>query len=292
MADRHAPLVSCETVFENHDRADWVVFDCRHDLSRPDAGPLAYSRGHVPGSFHAHIDRDLSAPKGDGRRGRHPLPMAGALQHFLRLHGVDGTSQVVAYDEGPGMWAGRLWWLLRYFGHEHVAVMDGGLARWKELGLPLTEGHERPRRDGGFAATPGKMPTTDAAAIEATLEQADAPMLIDVRARERYRGEVEPIDPVAGHIPGAHNIPYAEHIGPDGLWLSPDELRGLYESHGAADRDVTVYCGSGVTAAHAVLAMELAGLPTPRLYPGSWSEWSRPAAKRPVERADPGEEEE
>lgn len=277
----HTPLVSCETLFEHIDDPRWVVFDCRHDLADPNAGPTAFGKGRIPGAHHAHIDRDLAGPVGNGSKGRHPLPLAGAFVRFLRTHGVHKDSQVVCYDDAGGMWAGRLWWLLRHYGHENVAVLDGGLARWKALDLALTTEHTA-SKEGDFEGEPGHMPTI-------TADQAlDVPTLVDSRAPERYSGAVEPMDPVAGHIPGAINLPFGGNLAPDGLFLSPDELRARFE-----DLDTPAfYCGSGVTAAHNVLAMDVAGLPMPALYPGSWSEWCQPAAGRPVATADASGEEE
>jgi len=281
MDERHGPLVSCETLFENIEDPAWVVFDCRHQLTEPDWGAKQYSKAHIPGAFRAHVDRDLSGPVGDGRRGRHPLPLAFA--RFLAVHGVGPDTQVVAYDDAGGAWAARVWWLARHHGHPHVAVLDGGLERWKRLGLPLSSGHERPRRQGAFQGRPGAMPTVDTAGVEAAVEDGSL-RLVDARAAERFRGESEPVDPVAGHIPGAVSLPFSGNLGNDGRFLSPDELRVRYEAAGVAVEGSAVYCGSGVTAAQTVLAMEVAGLGTPALYPGSWSEWCRPADGRPVAR--------
>lgn len=283
--ERHGPLVSAETAFENLEAPGWVFFDCRHDLADPQAGPLSYGRRHLPGAYHAHLDQDLSDPVGDGTQGRHPLPDPERFQAFLRRHGVGPDTQVVCYDEGPGMWAARLWWLLRYHGHEAVAVLDGGLARWKTLRLPTSDNPAEPVGDGDLDADPGHMPTVDVGGVMAAVEDGRTLRLVDARAPERYRGDEEPLDPVAGHIPGAVNRPFGENIGPDGLWLSPDELRARYEDL-SLEAPVAVYCGSGVTAAHDVLAMESSGLPTPALYPGSWSQWCHPSAQRPVERGD------
>ncbi len=269
----HAPLISCETLFENLQQDDWVVFDCRHVLQDAEAGLREFGKGRIPGSFHAHVDRDLSGPVGNGGKGRHPLPIAGAFVRFLRTHGVNKTSQVVCYDDMGGAWAGRLWWLLRHYGHEHVAVLDGGLQRWKRLGLPINADHAQSTM-GDFDGAPGHMPTMQAP------EVADNGLVIDARAEERYRGDEEPIDPVAGHIPGAVNRPMTGNLGPDGLFLSPDELRARFEDA----EDAVMYCGSGVTAAHNVLAMEIAGLKPAALYPGSWSEWCR---EHPVETEAP-----
>jgi thiosulfate/3-mercaptopyruvate sulfurtransferase len=280
--EAHAPIVSCETLFEHMHERDWVVFDCRHHLTDPEWGPRQYQKGHIPGSFHAHIDRHLAGPVGDGRRGRHPMPLPGVFQRFLSTYGVTADTQIVAYDDNHGAWAARLWWLARHHGHAAVAVLDGGMQRWKQLGLPLSTQHERPRAAGAFTGQPGAMPTVD---TEALLADGNGRLLLDARAPERYRGEVEPVDAVAGHIPGAINAPYAEQVGPDGRFLSPDELRARFEALGVGAGEVVCYCGSGVTSCQVVLAVELAGLGTPALYPGSWSQWChdrmRPIGKAP-----------
>ncbi len=285
MPEYHHGLVSAETVFENTDSPGWVVFDCRHALTDPNWGPKEYTKGHIPGAYHAHIDRDLSGPRGDGHKGRHPLPIPGVFQRFLQTFGVNDDTQVVVYDDAGGVWAARLWWLLRHFGHENVAVLDGGLPRWKSLGLPLSKDRRRPT-EGKFSGRPGHMPTIDAMRITADLEGGPGTFqLVDARAPARYHGEDEPVDPVAGHIPSAINLPFAGNLEPDGRFLSPDELRARYETTlGVQDAGkVAVYCGSGVTAAHDILALEVAGMGTASLYPGSWSEWCHPDADRPIE---------
>jgi thiosulfate/3-mercaptopyruvate sulfurtransferase len=275
----HGPLVSCETLAESLGRPDWVVFDCRYDLADREKGLREYGKGHVPGAYFAHVDRDLSGPVGDGRRGRHPLPIPGAFQRFLGNHGVGPQTQVVCYDDAAGQWASRLWWLARHYGHPNVAVLDGGLARWKALRLPLRAGHEKPRASVPFKGQPGSMPT-----VEAEQVATGSLTLLDARAPERFRGEAEPVDKRAGHIPGARNHPFAGNVGPDQRLLPPAELRARFEALGVARADgVACYCGSGVTGTHNVLAMEVAGLGTPALYPGSWSEWSWPEAGRPIE---------
>lgn len=281
--EHHGPLVSCDTLYEHIDDPDWVVFDCRHDLEMPGKGPLQYEEGHIPGAFHAHIDDDLSSDVGTGSEGRHPLPDPDAFRTFLSEHGVGPKTQVVAYDDAGGAWAARSWWLLRHYGHDAVAVLDGGLKRWMDEGLRLERGAVAPPKPATFKGEPGHMPVADMDQV-ASLDKRGG-VLIDARASERYQGETEPIDPVAGHIPGAVNVPFQGNVGQDGLWLSPDELRARYEDvlgDGPGDKAV-VYCGSGVTAAHDVLAMELADLGTPALYPGSWSQWCRPGGGRPVE---------
>lgn len=267
MSLRHAPLVSVETTSQHLDDPDWVLFDVRHDLLDPEAGPKAYAESHIPGAFHAHIDRDLSGPVGDGTGGRHPLPESADFTAWLRARGVNDDSQVVCYDDAGGMWAGRLWWLLRHHGHQHVAVLDGGLTRWNRKELPLDDAVPELPNDGTFDGPEGQLPLVDEEAIAA----GAVGTLIDARAPERYRGEEEPVDPAAGHIPGAVNLPFAGNLSEDGRFLGPDELRARFEAAGDA---CTVYCGSGVTAAHNALAMDVAGLPIPALYPGSWSAWS------------------
>ena len=272
-------LVDCETAARHVADAGWVFFDCRHDLADPSKGVRDYAKGHIPGAFHAHVDRDLSGPVGDGSRGRHPLPIPQAFARWAGSHGVGPGVQVVCYDDAAGQWASRLWWLLRHHGHQDVAVLDGGLTRWKALRLPLREGHEKPRKTVSFPLGSGAMPTVDSAAVASgTLT------LLDARAPERYEGKVEPVDKRAGHIPGARNLPFAGNVGADHRFLPADQLRARFEAAGVLRAEgVACYCGSGVTATHDVLAAEVAGLGTPALYPGSWSEWSHPAAGRPVQ---------
>jgi thiosulfate/3-mercaptopyruvate sulfurtransferase len=270
----HGPLVSCETLFENLGNEKWAIFDTRHDLGNPNQGPTEFGKGRIPGSHHAHIDRDLAGPVGNGVKGRHPMPFPGAFTRFLQINGVDSDTQIVVYDHGPGMWAGRLWWLLRHYGHENVAVLDGGLARWKKLHLPLDTKHPAPKM-GNFDGKPGHMPTVSADNITA------AAKIVDARAPDRFTGENKTMDPVSGHIPGAENRFFMQNVDADGMFLSPDELRAKYED---MPEGTAVYCGSGVTAAHVVLATEIAGLSIPALYPGSWSEWCHPNAGRPVEK--------
>ena len=271
------PLVSCEELAQHLTDADWLVLDCRHEIADPQKGVRAYSEGHIPGAFHAHVDRDLSGPVGDGHKGRHPLPLPGAFPRFLGDRGVGPATKIVVYDDVAGQWASRAWWLARHHGHANVALLDGGLTRWKALKSPLRAGHEKPRKSTTFAGSPGKMPTTDAGAIA-----AGGITLLDARAPERYRGEVEPVDKRAGHIPGARSAPLAGNVGADMRFLPPAELRKRFEAVAPAGGPVACYCGSGVTSTQIILAMEIAGLPTPALYPGSWSEWSWPDAKRPI----------
>jgi len=259
-----------------------IVVDLRHDLGQPEAwGEAQYRSGHVPGALFAHLDRDLSAPK-TGGNGRHPLPSPAACAALFGRLGIDAGTQVVAYDQGSGAYASRLWWMLRWLGHDAAAVLDGGFDRWTREGRSVTAEVPVPR-PATFVPRPGATPV-DAAAIAATLGGASM-LLIDARAPERFRGDVEPLDPVAGHIPGAVNRPFMRNLGPDGGFRPAAELRSEFEAllGGAPPTRVVHQCGSGVTACHNALAMEIAGLPGARLYPGSWSEWcadpSRPVAR-------------
>src|SRR5690349_1717350 len=279
---RHSTLIETAEL-ARHLRDPWVVIvDVRHDLAQPDRfGSDAYTASHIPGTAFAHIDRDLSAPK-TGRNGRHPLPTPETAAAVFGRLGIDATKQVVVYDQGSGIYASRLWWMLRWLGHENVAVLDGGFAKWTREGRAV----ERDAR----TATPAKFvarrvrPTVNASGIAASLPR-HALVLLDARAAERYRGDAEPLDPVAGHIPGALNRPHSRNVAADGTFRPATELRAEFDAmlHGRSPADVVHYCGSGVTACHNVLAMTIAGYPLTRLYPGSWSEWCADS-KRPVAR--------
>jgi thiosulfate/3-mercaptopyruvate sulfurtransferase len=249
-----------------------TVLEVRWGPGVPD--PLASFRaGHVPGAQRADLDAELAAPPGP--RGRHPLPEAAAFSDAMARAGVSADRRVVVYDQRDGTVAARLWWLLRYFGHRDVCVLDGGFEAWERAGFPVDTGDaERPPR-GDFVATPGHLPmlTVD--------EVSDfAGTLLDARAAERYRGEVEPIDPVAGHIPGAVSAPTAGNIDESGRFLTPQQLRTRFAGLGVDDSaPIGAYCGSGVTAAHEVFALQLAGFDA-ALYPGSWSEWIADPARK------------
>ncbi|MFL6074176.1 MAG: sulfurtransferase [Mycobacteriales bacterium] len=252
-----------------------VVLDVRWRLAGP-PGEADYRAGHVPGAAYLDLDTDLSDPPGP--RGRHPLPAADRLTAALRRAGVCADRPVVAYDDGDLVPAARAWWVLRWAGHPDVRVLDGGWAGWTAAGLPTSAGV--PAEGGGdFTVRPGRLPTVDAAGAA---ELAGSGLLLDVRAAPRYRGETEPVDPVAGHIPGAVNAPAAGNLGPDGRLRPVEELRARYAALGAVPgARVGAYCGSGVTAAQQVLVLALVGVDAV-LYPGSWSEWvadpSRPVA--------------
>jgi thiosulfate/3-mercaptopyruvate sulfurtransferase len=256
---------------------DVRVLDIRQRLGGP-PGVELYREGHIEGAVYCDVDADLAAPPGAG--GRHPLPAADAFESAMRRLGVSDGQPVVVYDDTGSTIAARAWWALRYFGHQDVRVLDGGLAAWTEAGLPTTKGSpDALPQEGDFTARPGGMPVLTADEAAALPSHG---VLLDARAAARYRGEVEPIDPVAGHVPGAVSAPTTENVGPDGRFLDPAALRARFAALGVGEGVQTgAYCGSGVTAAHQVLALELAGRPA-ALYVGSWSNWvadpTRPVA--------------
>ncbi|MGW4484703.1 sulfurtransferase [Amycolatopsis sp. NPDC004368] len=260
-----------------------VVLDVRWRLAGPPAAE-SYREGHVPGAVFVDLDTALAAPPGDG--GRHPLPDPADLQRELREAGVRATRPVVVYDDADGSVAARAWWLLRWAGHTDVAVLDGGYAAWLAEGRPTTTDVPTPE-PGDFEVRPGGMPvlTADEAAA-----RAREGVLLDARAHARYTGETEPVDPRAGHIPGAVSAPTAEHVGADGRWRTPADLAARFASLGlAAGTPVGAYCGSGVTASSIVLALEVAGHPEPAaLYAGSWSHWSRDPERPAATGPEPG----
>ena len=262
-----------------------LVVDCRFSLADPGQGRREYETDHVPGAVYAHLDDDLSGPIIPGVTGRHPLPDPASLAVTLSRLGISPKTAVVAYDSGPGAFAARLWWLLRWVGHPRVAVLDGGYGAWKASGV--TEG--APRRPAAATSLPYPIRvdpdmTVSVSDVQNRLKD-DSWRLIDAREHERWLGRAEPIDPVAGRIPRAVSAPWQENLGADGRFKSPLEIKARFEpllKNVAVDHTV-VYCGSGVTAAHDLLALDLAGLPGAKLYPGSWSEWITDPA-RPVER--------
>jgi thiosulfate/3-mercaptopyruvate sulfurtransferase len=278
----HTTLVSTDVLAAHLGDPGWVVIDCRHDLAAPGKGRADHAAGHLPGAHFLHLDEDLSGPK-TGRNGRHPLPDPAALAAALGRCGVARGVQVVAYDDQGGMAAARLWWLLRWLGHPAVAVLDGGLGRWLAEGRPVTAAPPAPS-SAAFAPAVRPGLTVDAPWVLAHLGDG-AVTLLDARAANRWRGEDETLDPVGGRIPGARNRFWKDNLAPDGRFKAPAELaRELTAAvGGAAPAQVVHSCGSGVTACHNLLAMEIAGLPGGRLYPGSWSEWCSDPA-RPVER--------
>lgn len=274
-------LVSCAALAEHLNDPDWRVFDCRHQLSDVAYGEAAYAKGHLPGAFFLHLDRDLSSPM-TGQNGRHPLPDVDALAKKMAGAGVSKQTQIVVYDDDGGMYAVRLWWLLRWMGHDKVALLDGSFTQWVKEGRPVTN------------ALPTSRPAVFEVALRDWVVSADQVLhnldtgefcLVDARGPDRFRGENETMDPVGGHIPGARNRFFRENLDADGFFRSAAELRQAYLGllAGVEPAQVVMQCGSGVTACHNLLAMEVAGLSGAKLYAGSWSEWCADA-RRPVER--------
>jgi len=278
MVHYYDTLISVATCLDQGQAADWSLIDCRFDLADKAWGAAAYREGHIPGAYYAHLEDDLSASPG-ADSGRHPLPDWQAFADRLSRWGIHRDTQVVVYDQGAGAFAARLWWLLRSVGHARVAVLDGGWAAWQSAGGP--ESHEVPNSHlqpvdlspgGGWVTTEQ---------VEKNLRSREF-SLIDARSRGRFAGRMEPIDPVAGHIPGAKNCPFEQNLDANGRFHPPAVLRTAWLKglQGTPPAAVVHMCGSGVTACHNLLAMEIAGLPGSRLYVGSWSEWIR--ADRPV----------
>src|SRR5436190_20484933 len=266
-------LISTAALADRLDDPTWVVVDCRFALDDTSWGEREYETRHIPGAAYAHLDRDLSGPK-SGTNGRHPLPDPGALAATFGRLGITRDVQVVAYDQDTGMFASRLWWLLRWLGHEAVAVLDGGFAKWIAEGRPTTSGDDQ-RAAPAFIGTPRSDLSMNADEVAAVMHAPDW-RLVDARAPERFRGETEPIDKVAGHIPGAVNHFFKWNLDERSTFRPADAVRQrLRDSIGDIRPDhIVVYCGSGVTACHNLLALEHAGLHGAKLYPGSWSEWS------------------
>lgn len=279
---QHTTLISVEEAAAHLAGERWVVCDCQHDLLDPDAGSRAYDKAHIPGARFLHLDRDLSGPM-NGRNGRHPLPDPDTLGRRLGALGIGNGTQVVAYDASGGCYAARLWWLMRWLGHAHVAVLDGGWEAWVRGGHPVTAQHPAVKP---ALFTPRLQPqlAVDAHYVLQHLGGTET-CVLDARSPDRFRGENETLDPVGGHIPGAVNRCFRDNLDATGRFKSPDVLKQEFgDALGAlAPPQVVHQCGSGVTACHNLLAMEHAGLAGSRLYPGSWSEWvgdpSRPVAR-------------
>ena len=276
-------LVTTAELAEHLGDPGWIVFDTRHELGDVEKGRNAYAAGHIPGAYFLHVDEDLAGPR-NGRNGRHPLPDIAIFAAKINDRGVAPGKQVVVYDDLGGNFAVRLWWMLRWLGHDRVALLDGEWPQWVKEDRPVTT--EVPAlRKGNFVARPRLAATVDAPFVERFHDDASI-KLLDARAPERFAGLKEPIDPVAGHIPGAVNRFWQKNLNPDGRFKSPQQLRNEYEEMlaGASGEQVVHMCGSGVTACHNIFAMAVAGLPEGRLYPGSWSEWvadpSRPVFTR------------
>lgn len=252
---------------------DWRVIDCRADLADHDAGRRAYDSAHIPTARHAHLETELSGPRVPGVSGRHPLPERAALQASFARWGIEPRTQLIAYDAGPGMFAARLWWLARWLGHGRVAVLDGGLARWTAAGYPTSRDSPEDRPDRAGDRYPERSPLTRVAEAGELLVERPGRVLLDARSPDRFAGRNETIDPVAGHIAGARNAPFQDNLRADGRFRAAAPLRRRFDALLGSATEVVCYCGSGVTAAHDILALRLAGYEEPALYPGSWSEW-------------------
>jgi thiosulfate/3-mercaptopyruvate sulfurtransferase len=272
-------VVSTEQLAQHVNDPAWVVIDCRFTLTNTEAGRAAYAQGHIPGARYAHLDQDLAGPK-NGNNGRHPLPDTQVFAQTLGAWGISADTQVVVYDDSFGAIAVRLWWMLRWMGHDAVALLDGGLPKWQREQRALN------------ADLPQVTPTVFKQQVrrdmvvdtDAVLSATNA-LIVDARAEMRFIGEIEPMDPIAGHIPGAKNLPFDDNLAMDGTLLTAAELRELYTEllDGKTPNQVIHMCGSGVTTCHNLLAMEIAGLIGGKLYAGSWSEWIADPS-RPVEK--------
>jgi len=273
----HTTIIDVATLAAHLQDPSWLPIDCRFDLANPSAGERAFAEGHIPGSMYAHLDRDLASPI-TPMTGRHPLPDPQTFAELLGRWGVTPETQVIAYDGDNGMYASRLWWMLRWVGHPRVAVLDGGFRAWSDAGLPATQ-ELVTRSPTRFVARPDHSMWVDAAFVD-RVRSAREWRILDARAPERFRGEVEPIDRIAGHVPGARNHPFAKNMGSSGRLAPADELHRAFEASqaGVADDHTIAMCGSGVTACHLLLGLEIAGKRGAKLYPGSWSEWIRDAA--------------
>jgi thiosulfate/3-mercaptopyruvate sulfurtransferase len=260
--------------------SDVLVLDCEFDLAAPGKGADIYATGHIPGARHAHLDNDLASPP-DGSNGRHPLPAPVAIAAWLRAQGLRKDQQVVAYDSSGGAWAARAWWLLRWLGHAPVAVLDGGKPAWVAAGLPLETGTPPPAASGDFEVGEPLVPAPITAAEVLAQIGTGTAQVLDARDPSRFAGEPNPLDPVAGHIPGARNRFFRDNLSPAGTFRDAGDLAAAFSAL-LGETPAILQCGSGVTACHNALAMAVAGLPVGRLYPGSWSEWiadpSRPVA--------------
>jgi thiosulfate/3-mercaptopyruvate sulfurtransferase len=278
-------LVTTEELGRHLGDPDWIVIDTRHELTNPQTGPRLYAEGHIPGAFFMHVDHDLSGPK-TGQNGRHPLPDVETFAAKVNERGVAPGKQVVVYDDLGGNYAVRLWWMLRWLGHDRVAILDGGYPLWLKEGRPVTQAVPAPRK-GAFVPRPYLGDAVDVHFV-GRFAQSPSVKLVDARAAERFTGKQEAIDPVAGHIPGAVNRFWKENLEADGRFKAAERLRPEFDAIlGGLDASQVVHmCGSGVTACHNLFAMELAGLPGSKLYAGSWSEWvadaSRPVATGPM----------
>lgn len=275
-------LIDPATLSEQLAQPNWVIVDCRFDLADPGHGERLYLESHIPGARYAHLDRELSGAK-TGDNGRHPLPTPAQMTERFGALGIGPDSQVIAYDADSGMYAARLWWMLRYMGHQRVAVLDGGFAAWVRAGFATSRGRQT-WQPAAFTGHPRDGWRVDVDDVKSRIGD-DSRLLVDARAEARFRGETEPLDKVAGHIPGAKNHFFQDNLTEEKTFRPVEELRALWQTtlEGTAPDNAVIYCGSGVTACHDLLALEHAGLQGARLYAGSWSEWCCDP-DRPVEK--------
>ncbi|GAB7528153.1 sulfurtransferase [Pseudomonas sp. 3A(2025)] len=275
-----AQLISPQELAARQKAPNLLILDCRFALEDPDYGQRSYAQGHIDGSSFADLERDLSGPVTKGKTGRHPLPDPKVLLEKLRGWGINDNSDIVLYDDGPGAFAARAWWLLAWLGkRDGVYLLDGGLKAWHAAGLPLSL--DAPgNKPGQFHGEPDMSLLLSAERLQSRLGRPSL-TLIDARAEPRFRGEVEPIDPVAGHIPGAQCLAFTDNLGADGRFLPAEQLHERFAQalQGRSPTDLVAYCGSGVTACHNLFAMALAGYPLGALYAGSWSEWITNASR-------------
>jgi thiosulfate/3-mercaptopyruvate sulfurtransferase len=289
-------LIEPAELIRHLDDPDWAIIDCRFDLARPEWGAQAFAAGHIPHALYAHLDEDLSAPR-TARSGRHPLPQIEVLAATFGRWGIDERVQVIAYDQGSSAFAARPWWLLRWLGHTQVAVLNGGLAAWERAGLPLSTASE-PRAPRRFTARPDPRLLASGSEVAVAAHSGaltgGRQLLIDARSADRFAGENETIDPVAGHIPGARNHPFGGNLDAQGRFVDAGQLRHSWKNtlRGVSPQQLIAMCGSGVTACHNLLALEIAGYPGARLYAGSWSEWitdpAHPVARGPDDHRETG----
>ncbi|NOX70058.1 MAG: sulfurtransferase [Gammaproteobacteria bacterium] len=278
---RYQSLISVNTLAGNLNNPAFRVVDCRFSLAQPEQGLKDYRSGHIPGASYANLDTDLAAPITAGS-GRHPLPEVETFVDCLRRWGLSNDSQLVVYDDAGGGVAARLWWMLRWLGHQDVALLDGGFAAWTRANQPVSQDETAPPA-GSFSGSAAVDRIWSSAQIESWLVADSAFTLVDARAGARFRGEQEPIDPVAGHVPGALNLPFTDTLNADGTWREKAEIKACWANIGVrpGEKEWGVMCGSGVTACHLALSASMAGLPEPCLYVGSWSEWLQDPA-RPI----------
>ena len=263
-------LVSIDDLVAHLEDPEWLVFDTRFSLADAEAGEQAYRDSHIAGAHYVHLESDLSSPHIPGSTGRHPLPDKAQWIKTVQALGISPEKQVVVYDDAGGAMASRMWWMLGWIGHVNVAVLDGGWQAWTESGHPVSSGDEKAPlpSTGDYGEQAPLVRIVKAGGLNGSQQ-----LLLDARDLPRYLGEVEPIDPVAGHIPGAKCSPFTANLGENGHFLSATDLKQKFRDAVMTDREVVCYCGSGVTACHNILAMKIAGLAEPALYPGSWSEW-------------------